>query len=419
MKNDLIPELVEQKKTKVMPSIFRFYENSFNNQNAIQETRKINAKISRINVCDFSNTGIDDKALVALIDAFCCNSMISGQPRSLNLSGNKITAEGVRLVINKLKGFKHLKKLNLANNQLGDEGVIQVAEMLCDNETLHELNLENNQITQRGTEALAIAITLNKTLRSLNLKNNRVGDQGVEMLANALSFNISITEIIIERNFTRNHREKKDSQTHIEMIDIILQMNKGRVEPDEKTDDEMPFYFSEINSNFVDEVGYPQMHTSRQKLLFAQPQERNNDALFEDFSDAIQDVGVVFAMATIVPMIGLGVYYAFEEAFPIEKNTHQILEKNSEKNNGLSLGVDILKAVGLLTLTILVVPMLLYGYYKSIKQLVAPKESYLSPSTYQNIFNNHSVNRQGKISKEIKPSVVMPIDDRQIELVAF
>ena len=110
------------------------------------------------------------------------------QLNTLNLSGNKIKDKGVKYLADALKGSNcKLNTLNLASN-VTDEGVKYLAEALKDsNCKLNSLNLAQNDVTDDGVKYLAGALNdRNCQLNTLNLSGNKIKDKGVKYLADAL-----------------------------------------------------------------------------------------------------------------------------------------------------------------------------------------------------------------------------------------
>jgi len=136
-----------------------------------QDTQEIN----------LSGKQISDAEIKFITDHFT-------QLEVLNLSKTHVTPAQLK----KLKGLKNLKALNLSGNRIGAEGAKALAEALKGNETLTMLNLENNNIGEKGAKALAEALKGNETLTMLNLKFNNIGDEGVKALNDALKENINL-----------------------------------------------------------------------------------------------------------------------------------------------------------------------------------------------------------------------------------
>jgi len=92
----------------------------------------------------------------------------------LNLSKNRISSQGVELVMNSLKLNTTLISLELSQNQLGDDGGESIGGMLLVNTTLRKLGVQFSGIEQFGFNSITKSIAINSTLLSLDLRGNRI-----------------------------------------------------------------------------------------------------------------------------------------------------------------------------------------------------------------------------------------------------
>nr|XP_055060313.1 NACHT, LRR and PYD domains-containing protein 12-like isoform X2 [Misgurnus anguillicaudatus] len=156
---------------------------------------------------------VTDKGCAALASALRSNTHL----RDLNLSNNKIRDSGVKRLsdglknpnckLEKLKLWRcdvtdegcaalasaltsnsHLRHLDLSNNKLSDSGVKLISDVLKNpNCKLEKLKLWRCDITDEGCAALASALTSNTHLRDLNLSyNNKLSDSGVKLICDVL-----------------------------------------------------------------------------------------------------------------------------------------------------------------------------------------------------------------------------------------
>ncbi|CAF3916636.1 unnamed protein product [Adineta steineri] len=122
----------------------------------------------------------------------------------LDLSMNKIGANGVHSLTTALLVNKTLTKLNLSENCIDDQGARYLADMLSETETLTELYLGNNQIGASGAQHLANALKLNKTLTILQLAGNTIGNEGVKYLGDTLKTNKTLTQLYLSGNMIQD-----------------------------------------------------------------------------------------------------------------------------------------------------------------------------------------------------------------------
>jgi len=385
---------------------------------------------------DFSNGNICDKKLIKIINALCCAENMKLAIQSLNFSNNQITGEGVCLIADNLVGFKKLERLNFSNNflgkkgisqlmnflvgdshhnekrsksksirtknhvlreldvsgnQLGDSGAKVIAKILLFSETLITINIANNQITHIGAEALAAAIRTNRMLQHLNMENNSIGEKGLKLISEALVFNTSIKDLLI------GNSADNDASNH--MIKLILNMNNNQINfvKDQPHQEEVQIDFENVNPAVIDTIEYRKLEGHNQRSV-VNPRRRCFD---------YTELGLGIAMVTIVPMIGLGAYYALSEV--------------SEECNEEYQWTDILKIIGIFSLTILLVPMLFYGFYRSLKKMGIVEEKGVSTSAYRKLLSKRQTNslmiEDLSIVKKINESQLL--NDRSVELARF
>jgi Ran GTPase-activating protein (RanGAP) involved in mRNA processing and transport len=122
---------------------------------------------------------------------------------SLNLSNNRIDAQGAALLADALKA-NTLTALDLSDNPLGDEGVCALAKDMALNISLTALNLSRTGFGPTGATALADMLGTNRTLRSIKLLCNEFGDSGTAKLAVPLYKNCVLKELNIEGSYVND-----------------------------------------------------------------------------------------------------------------------------------------------------------------------------------------------------------------------
>ena len=95
----------------------------------------------------------------------------------LDMSHNKITNHGVRLLSKLLGAQSVLTSLNLSDNQIHAEGGRYLGRGLRTNDTLIDLNLRLNRLTDDGGRMLLEGLRQNNTLMRLNLSSNSLGSE--------------------------------------------------------------------------------------------------------------------------------------------------------------------------------------------------------------------------------------------------
>ena len=112
--------------------------------------------------------------------------------QELNMSYNKITNEGAKMISEAIKVNKTLQKLNISENSISDDGAAAISDGLKCNSSLQELNISWNKITKEGIKLIAEAIKVNTTLHTLNLYQYSING--------ALSCNMTVLTAVYHNN---------------------------------------------------------------------------------------------------------------------------------------------------------------------------------------------------------------------------
>jgi Ran GTPase-activating protein (RanGAP) involved in mRNA processing and transport len=97
---------------------------------------------------------------------------------------------GAIAIANAIKDMRAMTSLDVSNNRLYAEGTKLLAEALRGNQLMAELNLSSNEMTvggMSGVVALADAIPDMGAMTSLNLSRNRLGAEGAKHIAESIS----------------------------------------------------------------------------------------------------------------------------------------------------------------------------------------------------------------------------------------
>jgi hypothetical protein len=148
-----------------------------------------------LSICGMPNVGDDEvESLAPFFDegTSCSSGRGASSLRSLDLTGSRITANGIRggPLGRFFRRSSSLEALAMGENPgLGDEGATAVAEALtCGGGRLRHLSLEGCGIGRRGTFSISELVRhpVGSLLRVLELGRNDVGDDGAKLLADAL-----------------------------------------------------------------------------------------------------------------------------------------------------------------------------------------------------------------------------------------
>ena len=144
-----------------------------------------------------SDCKITDKEIQTLAEAIEVNTTL----QSVDISYNKINDKGILFICNCLnKVNRSLCKLNLSGNQITDDGVKIFMEAVTVNKILRELNLSGNNITDKAANSFAEAIHVNTTLRILNISKNWISKDGVMRILEACTKNKTLHKLVCTHN---------------------------------------------------------------------------------------------------------------------------------------------------------------------------------------------------------------------------
>lgn len=105
--------------------------------------------------------------------------------KSLNLSSNMISGEGMELLLDDLITNKSLEILDLGvldsstkKNSLGLQGAVCISALLIRNKFLQQLIINDNDIGTEGGESIGAALAQNSSLKVLKISENDLKSEG-------------------------------------------------------------------------------------------------------------------------------------------------------------------------------------------------------------------------------------------------
>lgn len=134
---------------------------------------------------DLSHNKIADRGVRALAKLLDTRSVIA----FVDLHDNQIHTEGGRALARALRSNHSVLTLSLRLNRLGDEGGKAICDVLRSNQTLQKLNLAANSLGRQTAAAIASLIKTNRTLIQLDVSGNAFGPEGGRLIRDALEHN--------------------------------------------------------------------------------------------------------------------------------------------------------------------------------------------------------------------------------------
>jgi hypothetical protein len=130
---------------------------------------------------------------------------------SLSLATNRITADGIRVLVDALESNRSLTHLILSMNPIGDDGVKWIGKLLAQTQTLYHLALSDTNITDSGLTTITDVLrTTNTSLRCLDLRSNTsITDASVDSLLSMVDRNQTLSACRLDNcSFTPDGKEK-------------------------------------------------------------------------------------------------------------------------------------------------------------------------------------------------------------------
>jgi Ran GTPase-activating protein (RanGAP) involved in mRNA processing and transport len=113
----------------------------------------------------------------------------------LDLSGQNLGNDGIKKLVEELKGNMSLKELNLGSNSIGKDGATAIAMVLQENGALKKLVLDSNTVGLSGVTAIFDSLKNNSTLEGISLRGNRLDSTAAAVIARALKSNTTLQEL--------------------------------------------------------------------------------------------------------------------------------------------------------------------------------------------------------------------------------
>jgi len=143
----------------------------------------------------------------------------------LDLSGNMLDDDKVRMVASGMVDNLSVTHLNLSHNKIADRGVRALAKLMDQRSIIAHMDLRDNQIHTEGGRAIARALRTNTSLLELNLRLNRLGDEGASAILEVLG---EKNQTLQRLNLSSNALEKRSSSA----ISNLLKSNATLLELD-------------------------------------------------------------------------------------------------------------------------------------------------------------------------------------------
>ncbi|XP_078732107.1 nucleotide-binding oligomerization domain-containing protein 2-like [Lampetra fluviatilis] len=154
---------------------------------------------------ELDNNHIEDLGLHQLLP--CLHKL-----DQLRVSSNRITDDGIRVLLPELMKHNTLKYLGLFKNSLTDVIAPDLAKFIEKSSTIEQLKLGGNEFTGAGAVLLADALKRNRSVKIVGLWGNAIGDRGAVAFAEVLEQNTPLTWLSLVGNGIGNEGVRRLSE---------------------------------------------------------------------------------------------------------------------------------------------------------------------------------------------------------------
>jgi hypothetical protein len=166
--------------------------------------------------------------------------------QSLNLSDNKLGADGIWKLASRLRLLTDLRSLDLSRNLMGDDGCLELAANLSTT-SLQTLHLAGNGIGDTGLAELARSLPALPHMRHLDLSNNQLANASAQDLGSMLRKSPSLELLDLSYNQIAD-------QGCVALVEGLLPPDEDDEEEESDEDEEDDF---EDADEFLVEEGGP------------------------------------------------------------------------------------------------------------------------------------------------------------------
>lgn len=174
-----------------------------------------------LELLDLKNNSLQDIGLSHICSGLSEKGNSKFGLKSLSISNNNITANGISYLSKALIHNRSLTSINLGQNSLTNEAVYELKEALIVNKQISSLILTKVKLTDEGVIALAEYIAETQSLRRLDVRENDIRLGGLMALASSLKFNKTLNRLDLDREPKREYSIKDSIETSKRLIQDI------------------------------------------------------------------------------------------------------------------------------------------------------------------------------------------------------
>lgn len=184
---------------------------------------------NNLELIDLKNNNLQDIGLSYVCSGLSEKTNSNCGLKTLIISNNNITANGISYLSKALIHNRSLITLNIGQNSLTNEAIYELKEALIVNKQISALYLIKTKLTDEGTIALAEYIAETQSLNRLDLRENDIRLGGLMALVSSLKFNKTLCRLDLDREPKKENSIKDSIETSkrfIQDINEYCQRNK-------------------------------------------------------------------------------------------------------------------------------------------------------------------------------------------------
>ena len=193
----------------------------------------------------------------------CLTSNTNNQLIDFKMSRCGLNPTRMDIIGETLSHNKSIRSVDLSHNNISDDGVEKLVSHLINNSMLHHINLCRNKITEIGISHLRKLITRNNSnLTSIELSDNPLKDKGIDLLLQSLSVgvehvglcNVQMTQLSCQSLGNALHKFKSISFNHLIEFTITSFTSKQDLGVEDNYLEVINNYIKLINNNYLNVI---------------------------------------------------------------------------------------------------------------------------------------------------------------------
>eukprot|EP01133_Synstelium_polycarpum_P015678 gene15678-18632_t len=198
VKGDLLPiiAMTLQSNKNIALNTIDLSNNPFEDKGMAAFANFLAASPRGVASLDFSNSAMGKAGITALANSLKKNVRMPASLTHLNLSNNKMEADGSASLSSFLANPNALRTLNISNTIPTMDTIVGALVRGC--QELRHLDISDNRLTKKEVAHLVRFIGASSTLKSMNLANTKIPVENLKEVVVAITSNLYLQEITLD-----------------------------------------------------------------------------------------------------------------------------------------------------------------------------------------------------------------------------